>query len=62
MPVTIGGTVRLGFGLWNSIPATIAVDVLMFAIGVVLYFKTTKPADRTGKVALWSLEGFLPVA
>ena len=61
MPVSIGGAERLGFGLWNSIPATIAVEVPMFAIGVLLYFKATKPADRTGKVALWSLVGFLLV-
>ena len=61
MPLTVEGAERLGLGLWNSIPGTIAVEVLMFALGVYLYWKATEPVDRTGSIAFWSLIGFLLV-
>ena len=61
MPLTIGGTERMGLGLWNSIPGTLAVELTMFALGVFLYWKATKPVDRTGTIAFWSLVGFLLV-
>jgi FtsH-binding integral membrane protein len=61
MPVSIDGATKLGLGLWNSIPGTILVEGLMFVIGVMMYARTTRPVDRTGKVAFWSLVGFLVV-
>ncbi len=59
MPVTLSGPERLGLGLWNSVPATIAVEVAMLAVGVFLYTRVTVPRDRTGMVSLWLLVGFL---
>jgi len=59
MPLTMEGAERLGLGLWNSIPGTIVVEVLMFALGVYLYWKTTQALDRTGTIAFWSLVAFL---
>lgn len=59
MPVTLHGPERLGLGLWNSVPATVAVELTLFAAGVVLYHRATVPRDRTGSIALWSLVGFL---
>ena len=61
MPLTIGGTERLGLGLWNSIPGTLLVEFGMFAAGVAVYLGSTAANDRTGKVAAWSLIGFLTV-
>lgn len=61
MPLTIGGDTRLGLGLWNSVPGTIVVEGLLFAAGVAMYFKATKAADRTGKIALFALIGFLVI-
>lgn len=61
MPVTLHGPERLGLGLWNSVPATIAVELAMLAIGVTLYLRATAARDRTGSIALWSLVGFLLV-
>ncbi len=61
MPLTIGGTGKLGLGLWNSIPGTLLVELGMYAAGIAVYFNSTKANDRTGKVAAWSLIGFLTV-
>jgi len=61
MPVTISGTERLGLGLWNSVSATVTVEVLLFALGVAMYCRTTKAADRLGQIGLWALVGFLAI-
>jgi hypothetical protein len=61
MPVTLHGSERLGLGLWNSVPATLAVELVLLAVGVTLYHRATAPRDRTGSIALWSLVGFLLV-
>jgi membrane-bound metal-dependent hydrolase YbcI (DUF457 family) len=53
------GSALLGFGLWNSLPATLVVELGIFAVGVWLYLRTTEAQDRTGKWALWSLLAFL---
>jgi len=48
VPLYPGGP-RYGLGLWNSIPATIVVEGLMFAIGTGLYARATRATDRIGK-------------
>jgi membrane-bound metal-dependent hydrolase YbcI (DUF457 family) len=53
MPLYPGGP-RLGLGLWNSIPATLVVELLMFAVGIYLYIQTTRPRDRIGTYAFWA--------
>jgi hypothetical protein len=53
MPLYPGETSPLlGFGLWGSVPATIAIETSMFAAGVVLYVTMTRPNDAIGR---WSL-------
>ena len=59
MPLTLTGPTRLGLGLWNSIPATIAVEGLMFATGVALYTRGTEAKNRIGRNALVALVVFL---
>lgn len=59
MPVAPGGPARLGLGLWNSLPATLAVELFLFAAGVFLYTRATEPLDRKGSVGFWLLVGFL---
>jgi hypothetical protein len=59
MPVTISGAERLGLGLWNSIPATLAVESALFAVGLILYTRTTHAVDRAGRLGLWVLVGLL---
>jgi hypothetical protein len=61
MPVTVSGTMRLGFGLWNSVPGTLIAELSMFTAGVGLYARQTTARDRIGSVAFGSLVGFLLV-
>jgi hypothetical protein len=59
MPLWPGSGTLLGFGLWNSIPATIAIECAMFAIGVWIYARSAPSRDRIGTFAFWGLVVFL---
>jgi membrane-bound metal-dependent hydrolase YbcI (DUF457 family) len=54
LPLFPAGTARIGFGLWNSIPATVAVESIMFGAAVWLYASITRPRDRVGYYGLWA--------
>jgi hypothetical protein len=56
VPLWPGGSARLGLGLWNSIPGTLAVETSMFAIGLWLYARATGAARRWG---FWVLAAVL---
>lgn len=58
LPVTPSGSVLVGLGLWNSVPLTMAVELVLFAAGVLVYFRTAQPGRR---IAAWSLAAFLTV-
>jgi hypothetical protein len=49
-----GGSIRIGFGLWNSIPATLTVEIAMFAAGIFIYLRSTKPLGAVGNFSFWS--------
>ncbi len=51
LPLWPGSSVYVGMGLWNSVPATLAVEVPMFAAGVWLYARATRPKDGVGRWA-----------
>ena len=53
MPLWPGGP-RLGLGLWNSVPATVVVELLMFAAGLWLALSATRARDRLGR---WGFAG-----
>jgi hypothetical protein len=56
MPLWFGDD-RVGLGLWNSVPATLAVELVLFGAGIWLYLSATKaPRKRWG---FWTLIGFL---
>jgi len=59
LPLWPGGTGHYGLGLWNSVPATLAVESAVFAIGFCFYWHETRPKDRIGTWALISLVLFL---
>jgi len=40
---------RLGLGLWNSVPATIVVELSIFAAGVWLALSATRARDNVGR-------------
>ena len=52
---------RLGLGLWNSVYGTMAVEIAMFVVGVMLYARATRALDRIGTFAWWALAAFLLV-
>jgi membrane-bound metal-dependent hydrolase YbcI (DUF457 family) len=60
MPLVPGGA-RYGLGLWNSPVATLLAEFGLFALGAAIYLRVTKPKDRTGIAALWSLLIFLVI-
>ena len=55
MPVTIGGSMRLGLGLWNHPGVELAIESAMFITGAVLYVSATRPKNRKGELGLWFL-------
>lgn len=61
MPLSPGASARVGLGLWNSIPGTLVLEILMFAGGLRLYTKTMRPKGKLGVWSLWTLVGFLGV-
>ena len=59
LPLTPGGETLIGFGLWNSVPATLAVEAIVFFGGTALYVSITRARDRIGSAGLWSLVALL---
>ena len=55
MPLTIGGSQKIGLGLWNYPGTTLAIESTMFLAGLALYVSATRENDRTGKIALLAL-------
>jgi membrane-bound metal-dependent hydrolase YbcI (DUF457 family) len=56
-----GSRTFVGLGLWNSLAGTVAVELVMFAFGIVLYLHSTVARDRAGRYAFWSLITVLAV-
>jgi membrane-bound metal-dependent hydrolase YbcI (DUF457 family) len=50
MPLWPGGPL-VGLGLWYSVPASLAVELALFAVGVGLYVSVTRPRERIGAYA-----------
>jgi hypothetical protein len=59
LPLAPGMETRVGFGLWNSIAATLIVEGGIFALGIYFYISATKAANRKGSIGLWALIVFL---
>jgi hypothetical protein len=51
LPLAPGVAFKTGLGLWNSVPGTLAVELLLFFLGVFAYEHATEPLDRTGRWA-----------
>ena len=56
LPLAPGGGPKIGLGLWNSIPATLAVELVLFAVGVLLYLGATRARDSVGA---WGFAGMI---
>jgi hypothetical protein len=55
MPVLFSGP-YVGLGLWNHVAAAVGVESLIFAFGVVVYFRSTMAYDGIGR---WGSIGFV---
>jgi hypothetical protein len=61
LPLSVAGTMKFGFGMWNSVALTLVVELLIFSVGMYLYLKATQPINRKGFFAFWGLQLFLAV-
>jgi hypothetical protein len=61
VPVVPGGP-RYGLGLWNSIGATLTVELALFAAGVAIYATATRAKDARGRWGFVGLMAFLLLA
>jgi hypothetical protein len=61
LPLTVGSDNKFGLGFWNSMPATLVLEFLFLAVGVVIYTRTTAAKDRAGAWGFWGLVLFLVI-
>jgi hypothetical protein len=50
-----GSRTLVGFGIWNSVPFTLIVELALFALGLALYLRATRARDRLGSWGLWAM-------
>lgn len=55
LPLAPGDARRVGLGLWNSVAATLVVELVLSAVALAVYLRSTRPRDRTGRLALAAL-------
>lgn len=61
LPLIPGGDAVAGLGLWNSVPATLIIELLLFGAGIWLYTRATRAVDAAGRWGFWSLVALLAV-
>lgn len=61
LPLSFSENTKLGMGLWNYKFITILLELLIYSLGVFLYYQNTTAKNNTGKYAFWSLVVFLLV-
>ncbi len=59
MPIALGDSMRIGFGLWNYPVLAVITEMFIFAAGIWLYATHTEARDRIGSIGLWALVVFL---
>lgn len=59
LPLAPGSAARFGLGLWNNVPATLALESLFYVGAVALYAMITTAKDRVGRVGFSVLVAFL---
>jgi hypothetical protein len=55
LPIYPGHSPLVGFGLWDYKIAEVIVEGVIFIAGLILYLSVTKPKNKTGVFAFWSL-------
>jgi membrane-bound metal-dependent hydrolase YbcI (DUF457 family) len=62
LPLYPGSAVRLGLGLWRSVPGAVTLEVTLFILAVIFYTRATRARDGVGRWAWWALVAFFAVA
>jgi len=52
LPLAPGSDERFGLGLWNSIAQSVAVEALLWALGIYVYVRATRATGRWGTIGL----------
>jgi hypothetical protein len=50
-----GGALAIGLNAWSSLPLTMVIELSLFALGMYLYIRATRPNGARGKWGLWGL-------
>ena len=58
MPLTPLDGTKLGLGIWNSVPLSVALELASFAAGAILYARITRARDRIGRLGFVALVAF----
>jgi hypothetical protein len=61
LPLLPHGETLIGFGLWRSVPLTLAVELAMLSAGIWLYLRGRAARSRSGLTAFGILVAFLGV-
>jgi hypothetical protein len=61
LPLWPGSELRVGGGLWDSVAATWALEVGLYACGIAIYVRGTRARDRIGRWGLWAMLALLAV-
>lgn len=59
LPLTVSNEGLQGWGLWNSVWASIVLELTLFGAGLALYLKTKTFQDLKDRLKFWSLIAFL---
>ncbi len=59
LPLAPFGQVRVGLGLWNSMAATLLVELSLLFAGGWLYARATRARDAAGRSGFWALLALL---
>lgn len=61
LPLYPGDSPKVGLGLWNSVPMSLVLELLLLALGVAFYIRATTPLNKKGHYGFWALVIFLLV-
>jgi len=53
------GSPRVGMGLWDSVAGSLAIELILFVFGILVYMRATTARDALGRWLLWGLVVFL---
>jgi hypothetical protein len=58
LPLAPGG-MKVGLGLWRSTAASVALELALFAAGILIYLRATRARDGIGRWSFWGLAAVL---